>query len=82
MNMSARKEETPKSRTKKEDASSKRVKIPVKELFRKISEKVDSPEIRRVAPEEVKALRANLDGAIEQIEAINIKLERQAKSPR
>ena len=82
MNMSPGKDETPKSRKKKEDTTSKRTNIPVKELFSKISTKVDTPEIRKVAPDEVKALKANLDGAIEQIEAINIKLQRQAKSSR
>lgn len=79
--MSSKEKETAKSRETKQPPTYKDGKIPIKDLFNKIYAKVDSAEMRRVAPEELKTLKYNLDSALAQIESMNRKMQRKDQGP-
>jgi len=80
--MSRREKESSESKETNAPPTKGEAKIPVKVLFDKIYEKVDSPQVRKIAPEELKALKNNLDSALAQIEHISRKMASREEKPK
>lgn len=64
------------SKEKKPQSLLKDGKIPIRTLFDKIYETVATKEAKEMAPSELKVLKTNLDGVLEQMDAIAKKIKR------